>query len=170
MRRNLMVLALAVGWFNASLAAVAAAGVPVKPAPVVALKSPAGPTAPATTKADQPLDAAKLMQALSLIESGDRDHAVGKAGEVSRYQIMPFVWREYKGGNPRNPTDARRVAILILTDRMQEFQAKHRRVPTLVETYALWRSPARAMDLRLSASVKECGRRFASLASDSVAG
>jgi hypothetical protein len=116
------------------------------------------------------LDAAKLMRALSLIESGDRDHAIGKAGEVSRYQIMPFVWRGYRGGNPRNEAEARKVAVLVLTDRMQEFQARHGRQPSLVETYALWRSPARAMTLRLSAAVQECGQRFANLASDRANG
>lgn len=121
-------------------------------------------------KTKKPVDAARLMEALSLIESGDRDDAVGKAGEVSRYQIMPFVWRKYKGGNPRNHADARRVAVRILTDRIQEFQQKHRRDPSLVETYALWRSPARAMQLRLSSSVQECGNRFATLASIAIDG
>jgi hypothetical protein len=33
--------------------------------------------------------------ALSQIESGDDDHVVGAAGEVSRYQMKPEVWQRY---------------------------------------------------------------------------
>ncbi|HXG49204.1 MAG TPA: hypothetical protein VNO52_16390, partial [Methylomirabilota bacterium] len=36
-----------------------------------------------------------LLEALSLIESGNNDRAIGRAGEVSRYQILPTVWRRY---------------------------------------------------------------------------
>jgi hypothetical protein len=35
------------------------------------------------------------LEALSLIESGGNDRAIGGAGEVSRYQILPKVWRFY---------------------------------------------------------------------------
>lgn len=35
------------------------------------------------------------LEALSLIESGGNDRAVGGAGEVSRFQILPKVWRSY---------------------------------------------------------------------------
>ena len=35
--------------------------------------------------------------ALAMLESGGNDHAVGRAGEVSRYQISPELWT---GGNP----------------------------------------------------------------------
>ena len=111
---------------------------------------------------------AQLMAALSLIESGDNDRAVGRAGEVSRYQIMPFVWRAYGGGNPRNAAEAKRVATRIMGDRIAKFQAKHNRPPTMVEVYALWRSPARAMQLKLSAAVKDCGQRFSNLVKESL--
>src|ERR1700722_2135395 len=30
--------------------------------------------------------------ALSMIESGDDDRAVGSLGEISRYQIRPYLW------------------------------------------------------------------------------
>ena len=32
---------------------------------------------------------------LALIESGMRDNAVGRDGEVSRYQLLPKVWSQY---------------------------------------------------------------------------
>lgn len=165
MKRILGLMILLAGSFGLGLAQAAEitgakhASTSVSARSVVASRAnPAGKT----------LEAAHLMEALSLIESGNNDKAVGKAGEVSRYQIMPFVWRSYKGGNPRNHTEARRIAILILNDRIRQFQAKHSRPPTLVETYALWRSPARAMQLRLSAAVRECGVRFSNLVEDSA--
>ena len=34
------------------------------------------------------------LEALSMIESGNNDLAVGQAGEVSRFQIRPQVWRQ----------------------------------------------------------------------------
>ena len=33
------------------------------------------------------------LSALSQIESGDNDRAVGKAGEISRYQVLKNEWR-----------------------------------------------------------------------------
>ncbi len=35
------------------------------------------------------------LDAISMIESGNNDFAIGGAGEVSRYQIKPRVWRSY---------------------------------------------------------------------------
>jgi hypothetical protein len=35
------------------------------------------------------------LEAISMIESGNNDDAVGQAGEVSRYQIRPRVWRQF---------------------------------------------------------------------------
>ena len=35
------------------------------------------------------------LEAISMIESGNDDAAVGSAGEVSRYQIRPRVWRQF---------------------------------------------------------------------------
>ncbi len=35
------------------------------------------------------------LEAIGMIESGNNDEAVGSAGEVSRYQIRPQVWRQF---------------------------------------------------------------------------
>jgi hypothetical protein len=113
------------------------------------------------------IDPAQLMAALSVIESGDNDKAIGKAGEVSRYQIIPRIWRAYGGGNPRNAAEAKRVATKIMAVRIEQFESKHGRQPTLVEVYALWRSPVRALQLKVSAAVRECGTRFSNLVEDS---
>ena len=32
------------------------------------------------------------LAALSMIETGDRDHMIGRAGEISRYQILKAEW------------------------------------------------------------------------------
>src|SRR6266567_952502 len=45
--------------------------------------------------------------ALSQIESGDNDKAVGRLGEISRYQILPDVWSAFATdkANWENPRD-----------------------------------------------------------------
>ena len=47
----------------------------------------------------QPVHARDRWAALSQLESGDDDGAIGAAGEVSRYQIKPELWRKYAVGN-----------------------------------------------------------------------
>ena len=50
--------------------------------------------------------------ALSQIESGDNDKAVGRMGEISRYQILPDVWAAFAPdtANWENSQDALAVA------------------------------------------------------------
>lgn len=81
------------------------------------------------------------LDALSQVESGNRDRAVGRAGEVSRYQIMPKVWKAFGGRNPRDQREARRVARLYLEAQSAAFKLKVRRDPTPCELYMLWNSP-----------------------------
>jgi hypothetical protein len=79
------------------------------------------------------------LQALSMIESGDNDAAVGQAGEVSRYQIKPWVWREYS--QSRAYRDARvsaRVAEQYLADLEETFRKRARREPDDFDLYVLW--------------------------------
>ena len=105
-----------------------------------------------------------LFQALSQIESGDDDNAVGRSGEVSRYQIMRSVWRQYgKGLNPKNPSHAKSVALKILSDRSKAFALRHNRPPSNRELYGLWNAPAQAMKLAMSRRVTERAVRFESL-------
>ena len=86
--------------------------------------------------------------ALSMIESGDNDLAIGRCGEVSRYQISPGVCRQYEKScdSLTNPLPARALAVRIMQDRTAQFTAVHQRAPTDFEWYLLWHRPGRVMD------------------------
>src|SRR5437899_3833634 len=54
---------------------------------------------------------AKLFFALGMIESGNDDRGIGRAGEISRYQIHPSVWRSYSVSRAyQNPAVSCQVA------------------------------------------------------------
>ena len=96
--------------------------------------------------------------ALSMIESGDDDHAVGPGGEISRFQIRRTLW---PGGDPQNPKIALAAAQEIMRPRLAGFQKSHKREATDFEFYVLWNAPWQAD--RPSAVVTERARRFANL-------
>ena len=50
------------------------------------------------------------IEALSMIETGDDDGAIGRAGEVSRFQIRPAVWRQYTQSTAYNDS---RIASIV---------------------------------------------------------
>ena len=118
--------------------------------------------------------------ALSMLESGDRDTAIGRAGEVSRYQITPRLWREYtfipgsrRRGNeagscldPVNPFTALAVAIAIQRDRCAAFATRFHRPCTDQEFYLLWARPATLLVGRVTPCaplVRDRSQRFANL-------
>ena len=115
------------------------------------------------------------LAALSQIESGDRDRMVGRQGEVSRYQIMPAVWRKECRGffllhqtKPELEPLATAVARDLWERRVQEFAAKQRRYPTRFELYLLWHRPGRVLaplDLE-----RERAERFANLLEQAESG
>ena len=107
------------------------------------------------------LFAMTILAALSMLESGDNDRAIGNAGEVSRYQVMPDVWRLHHGKDPTNPVEAKRVATQILMHRIASFQVMRHRTPTPFETYLLWRCPGRVSNPTKRAA--ETAERFANL-------
>lgn len=76
--------------------------------------------------------------ALSMIESGNDDSAIGSLGEISRYQIRPYLW---PGGNPHNAGLALGVAQKIMKARIARFEHTHNRAPTDFEFYVLWNAP-----------------------------
>lgn len=105
---------------------------------------------------------ADLLLALAEVESNSNDNAIGRDGEVSRYQIMPVVWNQYGAGlNPRNPEQSRLVAERILSTRMKNFEKKIGRMPNLVETYGLWNKPTHAMNGRLRGTTLQRCKKFA---------
>lgn len=96
--------------------------------------------------------------ALSMIESGDDDHAVGPGGEISRYQIRPQLW---PGGNPQDTQVALTAAQQIMLPRVEQFKRSHQRPPTDFEFYVLWNAPWQVD--HPSATVTERARRFSNL-------
>lgn len=81
--------------------------------------------------------------ALAELESNNNDNALGSAGEVSRYQMRPDIWRRYAPTNAdwRNPAEALPVAKQIMHGRLVEFQRTFGRSPTDFEFYILWNAP-----------------------------
>jgi hypothetical protein len=101
--------------------------------------------------------------ALSQIESGDNDCAVGSAGEISRYQMKPEVWRCYAPATAdwSKPDDALLVAREAMQERCAAFERAVRRPPTDFEFYILWNAPAQIQ--RPSKAVSERAKRFCNL-------
>lgn len=96
--------------------------------------------------------------ALSMIESGDNDSAVGPVGEVSRFQIRPNLW---PGGNSRNEQDALAAAREVMKPRLEAFEKSHGRPATDFEFYVLWNAPWEVD--HPSKAVSERARRFCNL-------
>jgi len=96
--------------------------------------------------------------ALSMLESGDNDGAVGSRGEVSRFQIRPELW---PGGNSHNQQDALAAAREVMNPRLEAFQKTHGRPANDFEFYVLWNAPWQAD--HPSKAVSERALRFANL-------
>ena len=96
--------------------------------------------------------------ALSMIESGDDDRAVGTHGEVSRFQIRPELW---PGGNSQDMRDALAAAREVMKPRLEAFEKSHRRPATDFEFYVLWNAPWEAD--HPSKAVTERAHRFSNL-------
>src|SRR5215204_2713273 len=79
------------------------------------------------------------LEAISMIETADRDSVVGKAGERSRYQIMPKVWHSYTSSSDyRNPEVARTVAERHLAVLEETFRKATGREASDFDRYVLW--------------------------------
>jgi hypothetical protein len=96
--------------------------------------------------------------ALSMIESGDDDNAIGPGGEISRFQIRRKLW---PGGDSQDPKIALTVAQKIMEPRLTAFHQSHQREATDFEFYVLWNAPWQVD--HPSAVVTERARRFANL-------
>ena len=96
--------------------------------------------------------------ALSMIESGDDNSAIGPGGEISCFQIQRELW---PGGDPQDRQLALAVAQKVMRLRLSEFQQSHKRDVTAFEFYVLWNAPHQVN--RPSTVVTERARRFANL-------
>lgn len=104
------------------------------------------------------------LAALSMIESADNDRLVGRAGEISRYQILKREWRSVT--NSTRFTDrkvAEEVTRKLVERRVATFRSIYRREPTDFEFYGLWNAPAQVYKGKVSRVVAERCRRYANL-------
>jgi len=119
-----------------------------------------------------------LRDSLAMFESGATqphrcasDKLRGNSGEVSRFQIMPEVWREYSRSREyENPEVAWSVAERILQDRIRLFIDRTGRNPDALEIYLLWNKPGHFYSVgfsskRVRPEFKRRAERFANLLS-----
>lgn len=104
------------------------------------------------------------LSALSMIETGNNDRMVGRAGEISRYQILKREWRSVTNSvRYTDPETARAVTLQLIDRRVQTFKATFNRPPTNFEFYALWNAPTQVLEGRVSRTVAERCRRYSNL-------
>lgn len=110
------------------------------------------------------------LEALSMIESGDNDAAIGTAGEVSRYQIKPRIWQGYSQSKAyRDASISARVAGKHLAGLEQAFRTRAGREPGDFDLYVLWNAgPTYYARVNFSAKrvhpiIRERAQRYANL-------
>jgi hypothetical protein len=94
---------------------------------------------------------------------------IGSRQEISRFQILPVVWRQYSSSrNYHDPQTAWNVANRILDDREQAFRQATKRDWDFVDIYLMWNAPglyrrANWNRAKVSRTVLERAQRFANL-------
>ena len=109
-------------------------------------------------------NAIERFAALSMLESGDDDFALGKYLEISRYQIRPGVWQQVTSVpvcQATNSVVALGVAQAVAAKCCQDFERLHGRPPTDFEFYVMWNAPAQIDNP--SRAVRERAKRFVNL-------
>ena len=117
------------------------------------------------------------LEALSMIESGDNDFAVGGAGEVSRYQIKPKVWRTYSSSRTYEDRQLSGwVAAQYLDFLENAFQKQAGRAATDFDIYVLWNAGLAYYERlgfsepRVSTVIRERAQRYVNLRQMAVEG
>jgi len=112
-----------------------------------------------------------------MIETGNNDRARGSAGEVSRYQLLPKVWKCYTSSVAyQDPDVSSRVARQHLDYLESWFQSQAGRPATDFELYVLWNAgPAYFARKAFRAAavnpvIRERARRFVNLRTASETG
>ena len=104
------------------------------------------------------------LSALSMLETGNDDRAVGSAGEISRFQVKKAEWRTVtNSANYCDSETARKVMIQLMDKRIHAFEEHCGHKPNDFEYYALWNAPAQAISGHISRKVAERCERFANL-------
>ncbi len=115
------------------------------------------------------LDDRRLI-ALGAIETGNNDNEIGRAGEVSRYQIMPSVWKHYSHSSYYdNPQVSRAVAQQHWSSLRASFKKQTGREPDNFDMYVLWNTcygyyaSKGFQPARLDPAVRDRAQRFVNL-------
>jgi hypothetical protein len=104
------------------------------------------------------------LSALSMLETGNDDRAIGSAGEISRFQVKKAEWRSVtNSANYCDSETAQKVMLQLMDKRIHAFQEHFGRQPTDFEFYALWNAPSQALTGRISRKVAARCERFANL-------
>jgi hypothetical protein len=110
------------------------------------------------------------LEALSQIETGNNDRAVGGAGEVSRYQIKPWIWRQYSDSEAySNRRISTQVAEQHLAGLREIYRKRTRREPTDFDLYVMWNAGPTYYNRigfaksRVHPVIRERARRYANL-------
>lgn len=91
-----------------------------------------------------------LLLALAQVETADANHPQGndlhhgKSGEVSRYSIMPRVFKRYRGfgeADPTNPEHAATAAMNVIMYRNGVFKKATGHPPSYADIYGMWNKP-----------------------------
>ena len=117
-----------------------------------------------------------LREALAEFETGaikptasQADRKVGSRNEISRFQILPVVWRQYSSSRDyHNPETAWNVTAKILTERGEAFRQATGRDWDYVDIYVMWNAPGQYRRVnwnraKLSPAVMERAQRFSNL-------
>jgi hypothetical protein len=81
----------------------------------------------------------KRLFALGMIETGQNDEEIGGAGEISRYQLSPEVWKSYTTSQDyTDPAVALHVASQHWNYLANYFMKKTGREPDDFDMYVLW--------------------------------
>ena len=110
------------------------------------------------------------LEAIGMIESGNNDQAIGTAGEISRYQIKPYIWKRYTASRAYNNTQISTwVADQYMASLEEMFQKKSGRIPDDFDRYVLWNAgpgyyESIAFDRsRVNRVIRERAQRFVNL-------
>lgn len=87
-----------------------------------------------------PIQDLEFLRAIAMVESGEEDRCIGRNGEVSRYQILPWIWKSYSPypltiDNIRDPNKSAHTCYLILKDHSDELMKITKDYPTIKEVY-----------------------------------
>jgi len=110
------------------------------------------------------------LDAIAMIETGNNDSVIGSAGEISRYQIKPRIWREYSLSRAwRDAGVSSQVAQEYLADLEATFRRRAGRDATDFDLYVLWNAgPAYYARIgysarRVGAVIRERAERYVNL-------